>query len=352
MNNPSDNDIASAREYFGKRSERYALSLRSYPLARVLDLIPYCYFLRDAADRLGKKISELRVLDAFGGTGYLSFALRHSGIQFTVADCCPEMLNLGRNHGSRVRWRETTNYFSRLADSEPDCYDVVLCHGGLHHVIAENGGKVDHSLARQRQALTIENFSRLLAQNGTCIISDIPDSPPTKQFSGSDSQALSYSILKEILGRDQIDEITSLRIKPASFSLAHLADAIRHRFSTPITHPVPRYFFDHFVSKETPLGHNASFIPLQDLDEIAQSASFVLHSRLDYRGPWLFPTQRAAAWFFREKFAFAESTPIGEDQESEDFVAKRISEQLGSKSIDYDLFAVNWGVVYSSFVKL
>jgi hypothetical protein len=258
----SDDDLTATREYFTLRADRYALCLRSYPFARILDLIPYCYFLRDAAARLGKRIGDLRVLDAFGGTGFLSYAFRHSGMQFTVADCCPAMLELGRNHADRVRWRETTNYFTRLAESEPETYDVILCHGGLHHVFAETDGQVDHALARQRQSLTIKNLSQLLVRKGTCIVSDIPASPPSNPFTGMDSQTVPNTTLLEVLGKDQVEEIHGLRIKPAALSLAHLSDVIRHRFSSAAAHPVPRHFFDNFVSLETSLGHKAWFVLL------------------------------------------------------------------------------------------
>ena len=89
---------------------------------------------------------------------------------FTVADCCPGMLQLGDHHLDHVGWRETANYFTNMAKEEPASYDVILCHGGLHHVIADTiRGGLDHTVARKRQSLVMRNFAHLLRPGGAFV---------------------------------------------------------------------------------------------------------------------------------------------------------------------------------------
>lgn len=352
MTQIADSDIAATREYFALRSERYALSLKNYPSARILDLVPYCYALRDAADRLGKPISALRTLDAFGGTGFFSYAFRHSGMEFAVADCCPKMLELGDHHLDSVTWRETDDYFAEMADDEPASYDVILCHGGLHHVIADGrDGDINHAVARERQGLVLKNFARLLRPNGVCLLSDISACHPSRQFVGENSAPLTEQMLRRLLGKGQAEEIIRLQVPITRLSKFETAKRIRQVYAAATRHHVPRYFFDHFVQRDTPLGHRASFPTVGEVERMASHAGFHTKTRLDYLGPWLFPTTREAAWFFREKFSFGASAPLGEDQRTEDFVASRLSSQLGVRSLHDHSVAVNWGVIYWTFTR-
>lgn len=348
----SDSSLAATRDYFQQRAARYALCLKTYPLARILDLVPYCYTLRDTAARLGKPISELRVLDAFGGTGFFSYAFRHSGMAFTVADCCPGMLQLGDHHLDHVGWRETADYFTNMANDEPASYDVILCHGGLHHVIADTArGDLDHAVARKRQGTVLMNFARLLRPGGVCLLGDIPARHSSRLLVGEDSAPLNEQMLNSLLGKEQTAELHRLQVPVTQASSFEVSKIIRRQYAAPTTHHVPRYFFDHFVQHDTPLGHRASFPSVGEVQSMATAAGFHTRTRLDYVGPWLFPTAKEAAWFFREKFSYGPCVSLGSDQRSEDFVASRLASQLGIRNLPSQAVAVNWGVIYWTFTR-
>jgi 2-polyprenyl-3-methyl-5-hydroxy-6-metoxy-1,4-benzoquinol methylase len=344
-------EIEQTRAYFNQRASRYALALRTFPLARVLDLVPYLYALRQVSIALRKSINELRVLDAFGGTGFLSHAFRHSGIEFTVADCCPQMLQLGEHAPDNVNWLQVDDYFNELARQQPGSFDLVLCHGGLHHVVVDHDGALDHAKSRQRQHRVIQNFADLLRKNGSLVLGDVPFSPASTNFAGKDFPPLADGIVQELLGQVQASRLAELGVRPSAHSLAEESSQIRSSLGVPTRNPVPRLFFDEFVTKETPLGHKASFLSIQNLNSFAVESGLSLNWQLDYLGPWLFANELEAGWYFTEKFSFGESQPVGADTPQNALVANRVRSQLGSRQITQARFGVNWGVVYSFLTK-
>lgn len=344
-------DVDRTSEYFNQRAARYAFSIKTFPFARVLDLVPYVYALSDYQRVNGINLSDLKVLDAFGGTGFLHHALGNSGICMHVADCSSGMLSLGGTPIGHDQWHHSSDYFSDLSYSMKGEFDAVFSHGGLHHVVVDSKGVVDTVKSEEAQRLVIENLSLCLKPGGFLIIGDIPDNGAPVKCAGRDVPPCLPGKVKSLLGEAHSDRLNKLGVRLEDASLFNASASIKREYGAEVDHDVPRYFFDNFVCKDTPLGHIAHFLAPERLNQFASSVGLVRDWVIDYRGSWLFENMQQAGWYFREKFSYGNSSLPGEDPESELAVAQYVQRQLGCRVTSDGLISVNWGVVYSCFRK-
>ena len=347
-----DREVQKSRDYFSKRAARYALALKQMPHARILDLLPYVYVFKELSEEMAKPIRELEVMDAFGGTGFLSHALMDSGMRFTVGDACLKMLSLGQAHADSVAYEEVLDNFERLSRESPESQDCVVCHGGLHHVLSESNGTVDEACSKGLQADTVSNLSRLLRPGGALVIADVAARHSRCVCEGDFSRAVEEVDIEAILGRELTRTVKSLGLGLESCSLEKLTLRIRDTLRTDVNSPVPRYFFDEFVAKQTELGHIASFRDKDELILMGQAAGMSLQWAVDYQAPWLFDSRREAGWYFREKFSCGQTSLPGVDESSELAMAEKLERYLGAQELRPHGYAVNWGVNYVCFIKL
>lgn len=346
-----DRGVQKSRDYFSKRAERYALALRQMPHARILDLFPYLYAFSELSKDMAKPISDLEVMDAFGGTGFLSHSLMNSGMHFTVGDACSEMLSLGDSIFKNVYYREVVDNFESLAERSPRSQDCVVCHGGLHHVVVEDDGIVDDTASKTLQKETVANLAKLVRPGGLLIVADVAAIHSDATYKGNPSSFSGPERVRKLLSSTQLKVLKDLGLDYEVLSLEALALEIRDRFISKVGFPVPRYFFDEYVAKQTELGHSASFLMRDELVDMGSSAGMYEQWAVEFFAPWLFSSRNHAGWYFREKFSCGHSSPPGMDVSSEMQMAEHLEKYLGTRDLGEAGFAVNWGVNYVCLKK-
>ena len=332
--------------YFDARAPRYQAALRQCPSARVLDLLPYTGALRAA--HLDVR-SDILVCDAFGGTGFLARALRHSGFKFVVCDASHEML-AGVAGEENVKTHLTPDDFqSALQAFGSQSFDLVVCHGGLHHVVEAQGHEVDRDASRLRQQLVVSRLARLVAPRGVLIIADIPNEPPAEIIGQVQASMLDYAYLCSLLGEHSMELVVqALDLgKSERYSVDSVCRRIMSRLSSSVDFPVPRWFFDEFVAN-SPMGHVAAYPDFDQIDEVAISVGLRSLGRINYAGPWLFQSAEEAGWFFREKFSVGRASKLGDDPNSEQDMYEILRRCLGVRQAR-QIVAVNWGVTYAVY---
>lgn len=333
--------------YFARRAPRYQEALKGCPTSRVLDLVPYVAAL--VAGQL-HQCRSLRVCDAFGGTGFLARGLHGNRFSFVVCDCCQEMLS-GALGLPRVDVHVTRDDFSSTIKVFGEgFFDLLLCHGGLHHVVAVEKLKVDAAASAHRQLSVVHRLARLVRPGGVLILADIPDEEPDEMEGPIWDEAIAPDLLPDCLGKEGarlIAEATALPIQTAT-TLRSIQLAVTSKLVKPVGFPVPRQFFDEFVAKETAMGHTASYINFDLVNDRLTADGFTSLGRINYRGPWLFKTANEAGWFFREKFSVGEPSEVGVDPSSEMKMFTVLRDALGVRNTPTGV-AVNWGVTYAVY---
>jgi 2-polyprenyl-3-methyl-5-hydroxy-6-metoxy-1,4-benzoquinol methylase len=339
-----------AAAYFARRAPRYQNALKGCPSARVLDLVPYVAAL--SASGLEKRKS-LRVCDAFGGTGFLARSLHGNRFSFVVCDCCQEMLT-GALGLPRVGAHVTPDDFSSaIRVFGGGFFDLVLCHGGLHHVVVLEKASVDPAESERRQLNVVDRLAKLVRPGGVIIIADIPDKEPPELDGPLWDQEIEATFLCDCLGNEGLQLVaaaTGLEAH-AQTTLKSIQAALRSKLVKPFRSPVPRLFFDSFVAKETATGHTAAYVNFDQIHERLIQDGFLPLGRINYRGPWLFSSANEAGWFFKEKFSAGEPSAKGADVNSEANMLDVLQRMLGVRNVTTGV-AVNWGVTYGIYQKL
>lgn len=335
--------------YFARRAPRYQAALAAFPMARILDFLPYAAAIR--ASGLDRK-PRVRICDAFGGTGFLARGLRSRSFDFLVCDCCQEML-IGATGLEKVELHVTPDDFrSTVAQYGEGYFDIVLSHGGLHHVVEADNGTVGLPASENRQQEVAERLAHLVRPEGLLIIADIPREEPPEVHDRLGAEVLDEHFLSKLLGREAVQMIT--RAVDADLSQPLTFDAIRQRIETrlvqSVSTTVPRFFFDEFVAAKTAMGHVAAYPDFLALDVVLRQTGLVSWGRVNYRGPWLFGSEAEAGWFFREKFSVGQAAPQGEDIASEQYMFRIVKGLLGVRGKG-GLVAVNWGVTYAVYQR-
>jgi SAM-dependent methyltransferase len=231
-------------------------------------------------------------------------------------------------------------------------FDVVLCHGGLHHVVDVQGPQIESEKSAQRQLATVERLAKLTRPGGIIILADIPDGTPEELPGPIWDQPVEIDTLKHYLGKDGANTIAALlELDGRSATTLRAAQtAVRSKLVKDVRYPVPRHFFDAFVASKTAMGHTASYVHFGSIHERIISDGFSLLGRINYRGPWLFKTTREAGWFFREKFSVGEASALGAEPAAEEAMFHTVEAMLGTRSFPGGV-AVNWGVTYAIYQR-
>ena len=130
-----NNDLNySTADYFNIRAPRYSNAINTFPLSRSLDLIPYCFFLKDAG-------SNLNFLDAFCGPGFISNSFSKIDHKFVLADVSMEMIKHSNINHDNLIVRE--NFKNLLEKYGKGFFDIIVSHGGFHHAVSLVKNKID-----------------------------------------------------------------------------------------------------------------------------------------------------------------------------------------------------------------
>lgn len=338
-----------ADSYFAKRAPRYQMALRTLPTARVLDLLPYCAVIE--ALKINSR-DQIQVADAFGGTGFLARGLSSANLNFVVCDCCQEML-CGAAGTPHVQLHETQDDFqSVLTTFGNGHFDLVLSHGGLHHVV-DMEGVPNVSASRVRQCQVVKRLARMVRSGGALIIADIPDRPPVELGGLAREVSLSTKTLQRLIGGEAtkfVEPLMRLDVTREN-TLDSICQQIRNSIVTPVSFPVPKHFFDQYVACKTPSGHVAVYVDFDEIDRTVLAEGFKPLGRLNYLGPWLFQSESEAGWFFKEKFGVGIPQSIDADVESNMEMFEVLKTYLGTVA-SKGYVAVNWGVTYAAYVRL
>lgn len=338
-----------AAAYFAVRAPRYQKALQILPHARALDLLPYIAILR--ATRLDER-PIVRVCDAFGGTGFLTRGLQRPNFVFTVVDACKEMLSSAESIVETTCEVTDKDFEDILEKFGPESFDLILCHGGLHHVVELDGAQRRISESRALQAAVCERFAMLLAPSGVLILADIPSEAPPEIIGDVDDQTISTCVLEDYLGRTCSDRLARLLAitDNEAHSLASIRSKIVATLANSVPFPVPRCFFDEYV-QDTPLGHVAVYPIFGELHRTLTAHKLECISRINYRGPWVFHSEEEAGWFFREKFSIGPDSKPGQFPKDDRVMFGNLERFLGIRSTEA-VTSVNWGVTYAAYEKV
>jgi hypothetical protein len=268
-------------EYFNMRARRYENALRGCPSARNNDIGPYKSFLENCPRSVNN------VLDAFGGTGFITNSLsKILNADFTIADASTGMLAGASN---RIRKIQIAPDFSGL----PGKYDLVISHGGLHHAIIEKDNRVREKESNILQKTIITNLANAVQHAGYMIITDIP------KYGDN----------------------------------------------------IPRKFFDEYIANNMRLGHLANYLDFKDVGVFLKAQGFDEISNVYIRTPWIFENKSLCGWFFREKFSIGTESRNPGDFLNENLEMFRILEKYLDAKQKNKKIIVQWGCVYSIYKK-
>lgn len=333
-------------KYFDARAPRYSAALKACPGARVLDVLPYIVAMASRERMPGR--SRIRICDAFGGTGFLSQALENLPATFVVCDASSEMLRGAALHLNSETFVTTNDFEDAVESFGEGSFDFVFSHGGLHHV-AETTDAKSIERSRGRQLEIVARLARLVAPGGALVIADIPEGRPVEREGIASRTRIERGNLRRVMGRVQFDTLmNALPRLPAEVSLRDVRQLVCD-LTTVMPFEVPRFFFDHFVRWNTPMGHEAVYPRFEDFDEVATLQDLRLDMRINYQGPWLFTSESEAGWFFREKFSIADVAPLGGDPITEQEMFSALCQFLGGAT--GAMTTVNWGVTYATYVR-
>ena len=340
--------VTEVAEYFSKRAARYQLSQETCPLARSLDLIPYVFAMENVMRRFSRATGDMRVFDAFGGSGFLSRSFSHTDIEFTIGDCTNAYKP---DSSTRHEWVVSPDYFRSISAQRSGQYDLVFAHGGLHHAYVKDEAGVEEEPSIGLQHHCIANLARLLRPGGFFVLADIPVRPFPASYDGREFVSSDPGACADLLGHDRMAFLNAAApgfvLSP---SLRATSCAVNAVFRNPFqAGSLPR-FFDEFVALKTPFGHEACFIDFARIIGSASAHGLANICTVTYPGAWLFHDQAQAIWFFREMFGFGASTPPFEISALDADVQSAITDLLGVRNLQARI-AVNWGVTYSFFAK-
>lgn len=335
----------SVSEYFDYRAPRYNNAIQQLPLARSLDLLPYCYIIN-----LLKK-SKLNILDAFCGTGFISNSLGSLIANFIFADISEGMMSSTNGRAEKI---VATNNFENLNQTFGEGYfDIILSHGGFHHAIELSGDKVNVQESYNKHKEIIQNLCSLVNKDGYLIIADI-STKNVPEFTNPDFPLKeSMTSFRHIVGDEMINFIVeSLKVDPnIPISLNEINELINSKVFKKEPFPVPKHFFNQYIARYTKHGHKACYPDFEKIDNwIIQSSNFEKVSRIFFHSPWIFDSINQAGWFFKEKFSLFEESKLLEDKQSEKRVYELLEKYLGVTDYNNRIF-VNWGVTYSIYKK-
>jgi SAM-dependent methyltransferase len=336
--------LISTIDYFNRRAKRYAKSVQQLPNARSLDLIPYC-FLFNLAETNPKKI---KILDAFAGTGYISNSFNAMNADFIQVDASTGML--GENDTNK---RCTKNDFVDIQQEFGNNYfDYIISHGGFHHVVeTDKNGNILKTESYNRQKEVIKRLISLLKPNGYLVIADIPCGNYQEDLGCIEQQQILLSDLAQYIGEKKIETIMSfLQIQDTEkTSLSDIKTKIdRITKEAKKEYPIPRHFFDNYISTQTELGHIANY-PDFDLIDDWTKGLVKKECLVNFSSPWLFDSDSYADWFFREKFSIGDENEISKNKEKQMF--ENLQTFLGAGHCN-DFTFVNWGVTYTIYKKI
>lgn len=336
----------STSKYFDKRSKRYHNSIKNCPNARILDMIPHAYFI----ELFLTKKKNLKVLDAFGGTGFISKFFINISDEIVIVDESEGMMKF-IDLNDKIKKKITNNDFKDILDKYGEGYfDVIISHGGFHHaVIYDNKGKVLKNESQNKQNKIIERLSKLTSNEGIMILADIAEKPLKPYYRIKDN-GLALNQLDSLIPNDSISfiqEVLNLDISK-NISLESILSEIENNLTKEVDFLVPNYFFDYYISRNSFLGHKAHYSNFEILE--TKVSNLNLLARTFHKIPWIFNSEYEVGWFFKEKFSiFSESQKMSKSK-NELKMYNLIKKYLGIKKRNGKIFT-NWGVTYSVFGK-
>jgi len=343
------------RQRFAKKATRFARALKVLPHSRDLERLPFlasipAYF---------EKRQNLHIIDVLCGTGYLAEALQPLG-KITLADLTSELLSDVQVRDARKVELDAISLLPRVIHDE---FDAIVSLAGLHHVYLYESARhtlLDDSIDLQIDALC--SWGGMLRNSGgIMIIADVPHWTPA-ELSGHQSFGDQSSVRFDLTGAVELqpyfekalrvigfrEELNSIRTLDQYVNSPHW-NALKHArgFTSP-----ENFFYDE-VSSTSTVGHDGVFIRPSKLCQALQERGFdVVGTQIPT--PWIFKSEREAAWFFTELFSIGEEHQRSADMSatmSQQFVRSKLSRMLGVTNLRSGGIAIWWQLYYTFIGK-
>jgi SAM-dependent methyltransferase len=310
-------EVTTMEAAFEAKAERYARAMNRHGGARILELAPMFRLLKGPG---------VALLDLFSGPGFVSKYFSDQFHDVVLVDQVGELLSntqsgyevFPADASDRVAIRDLMNRF-----------DVAICLAGLHHVLPDNFRNVSPENLKHTRLKTLEIWRDTLQVGGRLIIADVP--------------AAGCNIIPELPVRlGSLSKNSSLAV--ALGQIGNL-DFNSHQ----LDRSEPAEFFDEFVVKHCPNGHDGVFESLESLSELMSQAGFQNIQASTVQTPWIFPSLDDAVWFLHELFAIGDTAITAPDKLPEDqyeLVFQSINQYLGCLQLENGRFAVGWKLLY------
>jgi hypothetical protein len=246
----------------------------------------------------------------------------------------------------------THNDFQDIQERFKENYfDIILSHGGFHHIVeTDTDGNILENESYNRQKEIMNRLISMLKPNGFLVIADIPNKDFSENLGIFSNNSLLLSDFIQIIDNNKIEKIKNfLQISDIEkITLTTIKHKIEDVIKGTKVNPVPRHFFDEYISKNTTLGHTANY-PDFDLIENWTNGLAKKESQINFDSPWLFKSKKNANWFFQEKFSIENESDLSEEEFENNFF-NELTEFLGTGNHNGFTF-VNWGVTYAIYRK-
>ena len=235
--------------------------------------------------------------------------------------------------------------------------DLISCVAGFHHLLEGTGEDSTPALTRKFRVRVLSQWRQLLVEGGRLIVADVPAAgcqsgvlsggpPPTAEKHREERGHETTQCPLQLLGSSESS--WDPPVWPAT--LAGYVDMLKRQLARQRwTEPEPADFFDHFVARQSPIGHVAYFQAAEDLACCLREAGFCNVGAAVVPTPWLFAGRVAALWFVRELLTIGEESipaPAFLSNEQGDALEEAIELYLGHRTLADGTYLVQWKLMY------
>ena len=338
--------------HFNAKADRYYLALRSYPLARMTELLPFFFLINTFIKR---DTRALTASDMLCGCGYVSSALNGCFRQIHGVDVSERMLRYYPFSPRIEKLKAAVDQHSELLRKKINV-DVIVSLAGLHHVYELTDGELNKQRSNKLQQSVLAGWAEALPVNGVMIIADVsmPEHKPKFQshkfslINGDTPLAKRYQkyrgdMISQFNGLDDLIPGTPNTIDD------YINTIIKNVPS--VVEAQPGLWFREVVSRYGIYGHVDNFLnPQMVIKSVVDKSSFDV-AYIEIPTPWIFPDYDAFLYFFYEKFVFGgvvhSLTQI--DVKIRNLILNRASELLGITKLKGGTIAVGWRLGFYVF---
>lgn len=339
-----EHSIRFTEVHFDAKASRYQAAIRSSPLARTFEQLPFLLFLGSTINR---DPHELVAADLLCGSGFLTHALRSCFRRIVGIDVSREMLAYFPVGENLERLKAGLDEHPEVLSTQVQP-DVILALAGLHHVYEVVDGIKDPEASDALQQAVLMGWARSLPQHGVMIVADVtdPSVPITYSSEGPLLDAISPAFL-QVFEKHTRDLGTSLPLAGPLFSelpasISAYIDHV-HAIAPCSREAQPGLWFRDVVARYGSFGHTDHFAdPAVWIEPLVREGFRVRYHEIPT--PWVFASADALVFFFYEKFVFGPPVDSVRDIPSgiRSLIEKKTRRYLGLSELASGAVAVGW----------